>query len=79
MDISLIENLDEMRLQPKSVHGMLWLQTHFETSQWDLLSSGIVAISFEDSKCLLHDAKAAGIQINYLPSESIARQISSLH
>ena len=38
-DIYLDKLNDEaVRVQPKSVHGMLWLQTHFETDTWEILS-----------------------------------------
>ena len=49
MDICLItidNNLNKY-LQPKSVIGMLWLQTHFESDNWEALSNNSVLISEE--------------------------------
>tara|TARA_R100001460_G_scaffold13682_3_gene30879 strand:- start:1016 stop:1297 length:282 start_codon:yes stop_codon:yes gene_type:complete len=64
MDIS-ITRIDKTNrsLKPLSVHGMLWLQTHFENEQWEALSSNRVIISETDSKLLTKDANLAGINI----------------
>ena len=65
MDISLI-NIDNnlnKSLKPKSVIGMLWLQTHFDNDKWDALSNNKVIISKENSKLLVEDAKSAGLKI----------------
>ena len=65
MDISLItiDNNFNKSLQPKSVIGMLWLQTHFENDQWEALSNSTVIISEENSKLLVEDAMNAGLDI----------------
>ena len=63
MDICLI-NIDNnlnKSLQPKTVIGMLWLQTHFENDQWDALSNNSVIISAKNSKLLIEDASKAGL------------------
>ncbi len=65
MDICLI-NIDNnltKSLQPTSVIGMLWLQTHFENDQWEALSNNSVLISEENSKLLIEDATNAGLNI----------------
>ena len=65
MDICLI-NIDNnlnKSLQPKSVIGMLWLQTHFENDQWEAISNNTVIISEENSKLLIEDAANAGLDI----------------
>ena len=65
MDICLI-NIDQnstKSLQPTSVLGMLWLQTHFENDQWEALSNNSVLISQENSKLLIEDATSAGLNI----------------
>ena len=65
MDICLVNidnNLNKF-LQPTSVIGMLWLQTHFENEQWDALSNNEVIISKENSKLLIKDATRAGLKI----------------
>ncbi len=42
---------------------MLWLQTHFESDQWEALSNNRVVISEENSKLLIEDATNAGINV----------------
>jgi len=65
MDISLItvDNNLNKSLQPQSVIGMLWLQTHFENNQWEALSNSTIIISEENSKLLIEDATNAGLNI----------------
>jgi len=60
--ITIDNNLNKS-LQPKSVIGMLWLQTHFESDQWEALSNNRVVISEENSKLLIEDATNAGINV----------------
>tara|TARA_B100001996_G_C18438914_1_gene507617 strand:+ start:318 stop:563 length:246 start_codon:yes stop_codon:yes gene_type:complete len=65
MDICLI-NIDNnltKSIQPTSVIGMLWLQTHFENDNWEALSNNSVLISEENSKLLIEDATSAGLNI----------------
>ncbi len=65
MDICLVDidnNLNKS-LQPTSIIGMLWLQTHFDNDQWDALSNNRVIISKENSKLLAEDAISAGLSI----------------
>jgi len=65
MDICLV-NIDKnlnQSLEPTSVIGMLWLQTHFENDQWEALSNNQVIISNESSKLLVKDAISAGLNI----------------
>ena len=65
MDICLItiDNTLNKSIQPKSVIGMLWLQTHFENNQWEALSNSTVIISEENSQLLIEDATNAGLDI----------------
>ena len=65
MDICLvnIDNNSNKSLNPTSVVGMLWLQTHFENNQWEALSNNEVIISNENSKLLVKDAHSAGLNI----------------
>ena len=65
MDICLItidKNFNKS-IQPKSVIGMLWLQTHFENDKWEALSNSTVIISEENSQLLIEDATNAGLNI----------------
>ena len=50
---------------------MLWLQTHFETDQWEALSSSTVIISEENSQLLIEDAKNAGLNVECLSDISM--------
>jgi len=65
MDICLItiDNNLNKSLQPKSAIGMLWLQTHIESDQWEALSNSTVIISKENSQLLIEDATNAGLDI----------------
>ena len=65
MDICLINIDDKLNksLQPKSIIGMLWLQTHFENDKWEALSNNSVIISEENSKFLIQDAISGGIKV----------------
>ena len=56
-------NEQAVRVQPKSVHGMLWLQTHFENDHWDMLSLGAVGINMYDAINLSQDASSSGLYV----------------
>ena len=73
MDVCLtnVDNNLNKSLTPKSVHGMLWLQTHFEELQWEALSDGRVMLSKEDAISLKNDAELAGVKIGYISDISI--------
>jgi len=67
MDICLITSEKGTQLHPASVHGMLWLQTHFNNSTWESIASKEVILSIEDAILLSGDAEEAGLQINHVP------------
>ena len=69
--ITTIDNQSNKSLRPLSVHGMLWLQTHFENDQWEALSDNKVIISETDSELLIEDAILAGIKIESMSDISI--------
>ncbi len=73
MDICIkkVDNKSNRSLKPLTIHGMLWLQTHFENEQWEALSTEKVIISYYDSKLLAEDAISAGIKIQYVSDISI--------
>ena len=73
MDICLIDidNKSNKSLYVTSIHGMLWVQTHFDNSQWKALSENFVIISEENSKLLINDAMNAGVNIKLLSGISI--------
>ena len=70
MDISLSEKRNGTQIEPKSVHGILWLQTHFETEHWESISNGLVIISANDAEMLGEDAQMAGLNVNFINSLS---------
>jgi len=70
MDISLLDKRTGTQLEPTSVHGILWLQTHFESEHWESISSGLVIIPTKDAEMLGEDAKKAGLNVNFINSLS---------
>ena len=70
MDISLSDKRNGTQIEPMSVHGILWLQTHFESNHWESLSNGVVAIPTNDAQMLFQDAKQAGINVSFINSLS---------
>ena len=75
MDLCLYSFSPSIRLRPGTVHGMLWLQTHFEAEHWDLLADGLVTLPSADAEALRHDAIAAGLQVSQLPALSATKRI----
>ena len=67
MDICLIETKEGTHIRAESIHGILWLQTHFEEKEWELISGNQVIIANSEAKYLLEDASLAGLILNYLP------------
>ena len=70
MDISLSEKRNGTQIEAKTVHGILWLQTHFESKYWELISNGLVIIPTKDAQILGEDATKAGINVNFINSLS---------
>ena len=70
MDISLSEKKNGTQIKPKTVHGILWLQTHFESNHWEMISNGLVIIPTKDAQMLLEDATNAGLNVNFINSLS---------
>ena len=68
MDISLSDNKNGAHIEPKSVHGILWLQTHFESDHWESIINGLVTIPSEDATILREDATKAGLNVNFINS-----------
>jgi hypothetical protein len=67
-DLSLTAKGDSFKLEPRSVMGMLWLQTHFETSTWDLICTGAVRLKSESCEALCRDARNAGLNVAKIPA-----------
>ena len=70
MDISLSDKRNGTQIEPRSVHGMLWLQTHFESKHWESISNGLVIIPTKDAEMLGEDAQKAGLNVNFINSLS---------
>ena len=70
MDISLSDKRNGTQIEPMSVHGILWLQTHFESDHWEALSKDLVIIPTEEAQMLSQDAKQAGINVSFINSLS---------
>tara|TARA_B100000700_G_C14923121_1_gene798036 strand:- start:757 stop:984 length:228 start_codon:yes stop_codon:yes gene_type:complete len=68
MDISLSKKRNGTQIEPTSIHGILWLQTHFESKHWELISNGLVIIPTTDARNLGKDAKIAGLNVNFINS-----------
>ena len=66
MDISLSIERNGTRIEPISVHGILWLQTHFESPHWESISNRLVIIPEKDAQILMQDAKKAGVNVNFI-------------
>ena len=49
---------------------MLWLQTHFEKSHWELLAEGLATLSPANVDELIEDASNAGLNLSPLPALS---------
>jgi hypothetical protein len=51
---------------------MLWLQTHFEATTWDLICTGKVRLNAASMGGLCSDACAAGLVVSRIPALSAA-------
>ena len=70
MDIKLSDKRNGTQIEPNSVHGILWLQTHFESKHWESISNDLVIIPTKDAEMLGEDAKKAGLNVNFINSLS---------
>ena len=70
MDIRLSDKNNGTQIEPTSIHGILWLQTHFQSAHWESLSNGLVIIPTKDAQMLGEDAAKAGINIIFINSLS---------
>jgi hypothetical protein len=66
VDLVLLELDGAFLLQHRSTIGLLWLQTHFEPSAWDLICSGSLRLSAATRQDLCRDAEDAGLQLSCL-------------
>jgi len=59
---------DLVQLRPASIHGVFWLQSHFPKKEWDTLIAGQAAFATECMHQLAHDAKVAGVTLEWTTS-----------
>ena len=72
MDITLSNTNTGTFIEPTSVHGILWLQTHFESTHWQSIAAGHVKIPAKDSQMLCEDAISAGLNVNFINALTIS-------
>jgi len=65
MDIQLIDLIDKIFVVPQSIHGVLWLQLHFEKSHWDDLTNGAVVLQRHNAAELVIDAQDSGLIVKH--------------
>ena len=70
MDISLSDQRNGTQIEPKSIHGILWLQTHFASDHWEAICEGLAIIPKKDAQILGEDATHAGLNVNFIHSLS---------
>ena len=54
-----------VQVNPSSVHGVFWLQTHFPAQDWDALLSGQAAFGMDGIDDLISDAREAGLNVEW--------------
>tara|TARA_B100000524_G_scaffold207512_1_gene108515 strand:+ start:262 stop:483 length:222 start_codon:yes stop_codon:yes gene_type:complete len=52
------------RLEVVSIHGALWIQTHFPKAEWDVLLNGQACFGVDCLTQLLEDAVSAGLKVH---------------
>ena len=70
MDLSFAAAGASIQVIPRSPLGMLWLQTHFETDNWDLICSGQARLTASSCQHLSRDARQAGLAVGEQPAAS---------
>ena len=75
MDLWIISSNDKTQIRATSVHGMLWLQTHFDNSQWEAIASQRIILNKNNAEMLSMDAQEAGLILNSVQSASILNKI----
>ena len=77
MDLWLIPSSNQTHIRATSIHGMLWLQTHFEIAHWEAIAGRQVLLSNANAEILAIDATKAGLIINSVPSIKYSDKYSS--
>ena len=74
MDICLVRQNEWTNVHPTSCLGMLWLQTHFETEEWEALATKRAIISNKNAQLLINDAEDAGLTLSSVPSLTYSKK-----
>jgi hypothetical protein len=64
VDLAITVIDSDVRLVPLSVHGVLWLQTHFDDCEWDSLCAGRARLHRDGVGALCRDARQAGLRVS---------------
>ena len=72
MDILLLPTVRGTQITPTSIHGILWLQTHFPSKDWESIAANLVVVSREDALELKNDAQQAGINLEFVADQCTA-------
>ena len=64
-DIYLQEAQGGVYVTPLTASGMFWLQAHFETHEWSIISNGELFLSVDDAKMLSEDILKAELLLIY--------------
>ena len=73
MDILFVNSANQTNIKPTSVHGMLWLQTHFENQHWEALASNQVLLPIADMQNFSKDVAEAGLNLAYMTTLAVTR------
>ncbi len=76
MDICLVKAENWTQIRPMSIHGILWLQTHFKSADWESLATDRVKIANSEAILLASDAATAGLSLNTVPAVVNSNQLS---
>ena len=75
MDICLIGTKEGTQILPVTIHGMLWLQTHFEEEYWNALAQNQAKVTLANVKILAEDAIEAGLKVNQMTEPQVANSL----
>ena len=56
-------SITTVRVQPRSIHGILWLQLKFPDEIWDALAAGTVGLDNQTAASLSQIAGVSGLHV----------------
>lgn len=63
IDLDIVSGDIHAEVKATTIHGILWLQTHFDNSEWDTIASGTFMVSALTLSELQQDAQDAGLNV----------------